>query len=308
MKKFLFLLLFIFHFALHAQQVKTEPLFVLDGKIIKDINSLNPNSLEKLQVIKGKEATDKYGESGKYGVIEITSKKLVSVPPKRESISPQVTQIWEQSPTVITAGKNSGDAPSDAIILFDGKDLSKWTSESGNSAPWQVSDGSMTVVAGTGAIKTKQVFGDIQLHIEWRTPSEVKGEGQDRGNSGIFFQEQYELQVLDSYENSTYSNGQAGAIYKQYIPLVNASRKPGEWQTYDVVYTAPRFSENNGRVIVPAYITVFQNGVIIQNHVQLTGPTENQGLPVYKTHGKKSIVLQDHSTLVSYRNIWVREL
>jgi hypothetical protein len=238
-------------------------------------------------------------------ILLISSVSLAQV--QRSSIDPKATQIWDLKPTVITAGKNHGDAPSDAIVLFDGKDLSKWIGESDKEASWQVKDGAMTVVSGSGAIKTKQSFGDIQLHIEWRTPAEVKGEGQDRGNSGIFFQEQYELQVLDSYENQTYSNGQAGAIYKQYIPLVNASRKPGEWQTYDVIFTAPRFSDN-GRVIVPAYITVLQNGVVIQNHVQLTGPTENQGLPVYKPHGKKSIVLQDHGTPVSYRNIWVREL
>ncbi|MBS1682097.1 MAG: DUF1080 domain-containing protein [Bacteroidetes bacterium] len=227
---------------------------------------------------------------------------------KRDAIDPKSTQVWELTPNVISAGKNPAEPPSDAIVLFDGKNLLEWASESREEAKWQVKNDAVTVVAGTGAIKTKRTFGDVQLHIEWRTPAEVKGDGQNRGNSGVFFQEKYELQVLDSYENVTYSNGQAGAIYKQHIPLVNVSRKPGEWQTYDVVFTAPRFSQTNGRIIEPAYMTVFQNGVLIHNHVALTGPTENQGLPVYAPHEKGSIMLQDHGAPVSYRNIWIREL
>ena len=225
----------------------------------------------------------------------------------RNALDPKVTEYYEPKPPKITPGTNPGDAPSDAIILFDGKNLDEWTSSDGSLAKWDVSDGAVTVKRGTGIIKTKKTFGDFQLHIEWRAPSEIVGEGQGRGNSGIFMQERYELQVLDSYESQTYSNGQAGSIYKQSVPLVNANRKAGEWQTYDVVYTAPRFSDN-GRVIVPAYITVFFNGVIIQNHTQIIGPTEYKGLPVYKQHGKGSLVLQDHGNPVSYRNIWVREL
>ncbi len=225
----------------------------------------------------------------------------------RESIDPKATQVWELNPTKITPGTNPGDAPSDAIVLFDGKDLSKWTSVLSGEAKWDIKDGAMTVAKGTGGIKNKQTFGDIQLHIEWRSPSVVVGDGQDRGNSGIFLQEQYELQVLDSYENTTYSNGIAGAIYKQHIPLVNASRKPGEWQVYDVAFTAPRFNDS-GRVIIPAHITVFHNGVLVQNNVAIVGKTENKGLPLYKSHGKAPLMLQDHSCLVSFRNIWLREL
>lgn len=226
---------------------------------------------------------------------------------KRESLEPTVTELWEPIPAKITPGTNAGEAPSDATILFNGKDMTEWTSLDGTAAKWEVKDGAFTVKKGTGDIKTKKSFGDIQLHIEWRAPSEIIGEGQGRGNSGIFFQEKYELQVLDSYESRTYSNGQAGSMYKQAIPLANPTRKPGEWQVYDVVYTAPRFSDN-GRVILPAYITVFLNGVIVQNHNQIIGPTEYKGMPVYISHGKASLKLQDHGNPVSYRNIWIREL
>ena len=226
---------------------------------------------------------------------------------KRDELDPTVTEVWDHKPVKITPGKNAGDAPSDAVVLFDGKDLSQWTSLDGSAAKWDVSDGAFTVKRGTGDIKSKKTFGDMQLHIEWRAPSEIVSEGQGRGNSGIFLQERYELQVLDSYESVTYSNGQAGSFYKQHIPLVNATRKPGEWQTYDVIFTAPRFSEN-GRVISPAKATVIHNGVLVQNNVELWGPTEYKGLPVYQSHGKAGIKLQDHGNPVSFRNIWVREL
>lgn len=222
---------------------------------------------------------------------------------------PKTTEMWKITPPVVTPGKSYGEVPSDAEVLFDGKDLNNWVgANNGKAAGWEVKDGNMTVVKGSGDIKTKKIFGDCQLHIEWRSPAVVEGEGQGRGNSGIFFMEKYELQVLDSYQNTTYPNGQAGSIYKQHIPLVNASRKPGEWQAYDVVFTAPRFSEN-GRVVVPARITVFHNGVIIQNGVDLWGPSEYIGLPVYLPHdGKGSIRLQDHGNPVSYRNIWIRNM
>jgi hypothetical protein len=226
---------------------------------------------------------------------------------KRETLEPTVTELWEPKPAKVEPGVNPYTAPSDAIILFNGKDLNDWTSLDGSLPKWVVKDGAFTVVKGGGDIKTKKTFGDIQLHIEWKVAADVVGTGQDRGNSGIFFQERYELQVLDTYENQTYVNGQAGSIYKQAIPLANPTRKAGEWQMYDVVYTAPRFSDN-GRVIIPAYITVFLNGVIVQNHTPLIGPTEYRGMPVYISHGKASIKLQDHSHPVSYRNIWVREL
>ena len=158
---------------------------------------------------------------------------VTSMPPR-----PEDTEVWEPEPEVVTPGQEDAP-PSDAVVLFDGADLSGWTSMDGGPAAWTVEDGAMTVVPGAGSIRTVQAFGDVQLHIEWRTPAEVVGEGQGRGNSGVFFMERYELQVLDSYENRTYSNGQAGAIYKQHIPMVNASRKPGEWQSYDVIFTAP---------------------------------------------------------------------
>jgi len=224
-----------------------------------------------------------------------------------ETITPEWTEQWEPVPEIVAPG-DPQTPPSDAIVLFDGTDLAQWESASGGNAEWRVSEGSFTVEAGKGAIQTREAFGDIQLHIEWRTPEEIEGEGQGRGNSGIFFMEKYELQVLDSYENKTYSNGQAGSLYKQHIPLVNASRPPGEWQTYDVVFMAPVFHEN-GRLRNPATITVFHNGVLVQNHVALEGPTVFRGKPKYEEHASElPLVLQDHSNPVSYRNIWVRRL
>jgi hypothetical protein len=208
---------------------------------------------------------------------------------------------------VVTPGEGAAP-PSDAIVLFDGIHTSAWQHSKGEPVQWKVEDGAMTVVKKTGNILTKQGFGDCQLHIEWRTPAEVVGESQGRGNSGIFLQSRYELQVLDSYNNRTYSNGQAGSLYKQAIPLVNACRKPGEWQAYDAIYTAPRFAED-GTVQRPAFITVLQNGVLVQNHFELKGPTEYIGQPKYKKHNpKEPLMLQDHGNPVSYRNIWIREL
>jgi hypothetical protein len=222
--------------------------------------------------------------------------------------NPESTEIWEPQPRIITPGKNPGDAPSDAVILFDGKSLANWTALDGSPAKWTLSDGVMTVVRGGKDIRTKQEFGDFQLHIEWRTPAVTSPNqtGQGRGNSGIFLQGRYEVQVLDNYENKTYANGQAGSIYKQHIPLANASRKPGEWQVYDIIYTAPRFNDE-GRLLIPAKVTVIHNGVLVQNNVDIWGPTEYIGLPVYKAHGKGPIQLQDHGDAVSFRNIWIRE-
>jgi hypothetical protein len=166
----------------------------------------------------------------------------------------------------------------------------------------------MTAIKDAGDIRTKRGFGDCQLHIEWRTPAEVKGEGQGRGNSGVFLMGRYELQVLDSYNNSTYVNGQAGSMYKQYIPLVNVCRPPGEWQSYDVIFTAPQFNADSS-LKSPARVTVLQNGVLVQNNVTLWGNTVNEGIPQYIMHpGKLPLVLQDHGDPVSYRNIWIREL
>lgn len=224
------------------------------------------------------------------------------------------TEVWEPVPKVVTPGVTAADAPSDAIVLFNGRDLGNWVKESDGKAPgWKVDgDGAMTVVKGSGDIKTTQAFGDCQLHIEWRQPTAIAGSSQSRGNSGIFFMGKYELQVLDSYENPTYVNGQAGSIYKQHIPLVNASRKPGEWQTYDVVFTAPVF-DAAGKVTKPARITVLHNGVLVQNNVEIKGGTQWIGQPSYTAHGSKEpLVLQDHGkdggNPISYRNIWIRPL
>ena len=221
---------------------------------------------------------------------------------------PKATEVWEPVPKIVEPGKSNELPPSDAILLLNGKDLNGWLDKNNQPAKWKWEDNSMTVVRGTGDIHTEKKFGSCQLHIEWRTPSKVESEGQGRGNSGIFFMGQYELQVLDSYNNRTYSNGQAGSIYKQHIPLVNASRKPGEWQTYDAIFTAPTFNAD-GSVNTPARITVFHNGVLIQNNVELKGSTEYIGQPTYKKHAEKeSLILQDHGNPVSYRNIWIREL
>jgi len=221
---------------------------------------------------------------------------------------PKLTEIWHPVPRVVTPGKTASDPPSDAIILFDGKNLDAWKAQDGSPAKWKVEGGILTVAPGTGIIQTKQGFGDCQLHIEWRTPAEVSGEGQGRGNSGIFLMGRYELQVLDSYNNSTYSNGQAGSIYKQHMPAVNVCRPPGQWQTYDIVFTAPQFYQDS-TLKTPARMTVFQNGVLIQNNVELWGPMQFIGVPKYEKHGnKESLLLQDHHNAVSYRNIWIRPL
>jgi Domain of Unknown Function (DUF1080) len=202
---------------------------------------------------------------------------------------------------------NPGPPPSDAIVLFDGTDLSKWANDKGGEAGWTVKDGVATV-NGTGYIHTKQEFGDCQLHLEWATPAEVKGDGQGRGNSGVFMQSLYEIQVLDSYNNKTYFDGQAGSVYKQYPPLVNVCRKPGEWQTYDIIYHAPRF-DTNGKLTKAATVTVLQNGILVQDHVELKGTTMNVGKAAYTAHPlKQPLALQDHHNPVRYRNIWIREL
>jgi len=223
------------------------------------------------------------------------------------------TELWAPVPKLVTPGKTNSDAPSDALVLFDGKDAAKWEKENGGTPGWKIdTDGALTVVKGSGNIATKQTFGNCQLHIEWREPTVIAGASQTRGNSGIFFMGRYELQVLDSYNNPTYVNGQAGSIYKQHIPLVNASKKPGEWQSYDVVFTAPKFSAD-GKLQSPARITVLHNGILVQNNVDIKGHTEWIGQPKYVAHkSKEPLVLQDHGLdggqPMSYRNIWVREL
>ncbi len=224
---------------------------------------------------------------------------------------PQMTEIMDPEVPVITPGALPGEAPSDAIILFDGTDVSKeWSNRRGEPSKWIVQDGALISVKGAGDIQTKRKFNDFQLHIEWKTPTEITGTGQGRGNSGVFLQGLYEVQVLDSYDNRTYRHGQAGGIYKQYAPLVNASRKPGEWQTYDIIYTAPRFASDTLVYFTPPRVTVLHNGVLVQNNVSMRGPTEYIGIPEYfiKKHGAESLVLQDHSNPVAFRNIWIREL
>ena len=217
----------------------------------------------------------------------------------------KVTEDWTRKPQVINPGCEQAP-PSDAIVLFGkAKDLSNWTGRSG-PAKWKTGCRKMTV-NGTGDILTKEKFGDCQIHVEFRTPSKVVGKDQGRGNSGVYIQTFYEVQVLDSYNNETYYNGQAGALYKQSAPLVNASRKPGKWQAYDIVFHAPRFAAD-GSVTKPASVTVFHNGVLVQDHFELKGPTTYAGYPKYEKHGDMPLLLQDHGNPVSYRNVWIRKL
>ena len=217
-----------------------------------------------------------------------------------------ITELWEPVPNIVQPG-SAQVPPSDAIVLFDGSSLVAWESLNGGNAPWDIEDDSLIVKPGTGLIKTKETFGNVQLHVEWRTPAKVVGDSQNRGNSGIFLMEEYEIQVLDSRDNPTYANGQAASIYKQHIPLVNASLGPGQWQTYDIVFMAPLFA-SDGRLASPATFTVFHNGILVQNNVTVQGPTEFIGKPNYKMHGDMPLALQDHGSPVAYRNIWLRKL
>ncbi len=250
----------------------------------------------------------------------------------QEITDPKATEVWEPVPAMVNGGIHAfSSAPSDAIVLFDGNDLSQWqkpqfVSERGTvkemkdlfdqldenyehpAADWTVKDGQFTVKPGTGAIETKQAFGDFQLHIEWLSPVDVGKEGQGYSNSGVFMMSLYEIQILNCHGNKTYPNGQAGSIYKQHIPLVNASRPAGEWQQYDIVFTAPKFKKD-GSLQSPARVTAFHNGVLIQNNVVLEGPTAYIDKAYYFPHAEKlPLRLQDHGDLVRYRNIWVREL
>ncbi|MBI4557532.1 MAG: DUF1080 domain-containing protein [Candidatus Hydrogenedentes bacterium] len=219
-------------------------------------------------------------------------------------------------PPVVTPGKDStpkkaGQAPSDAIVLFDGKDLSNWTSnQAGEATKWVVEDGAMMPTKRSGMIRSKQEFGSCQLHVEWAPPKEVRGGGQGRGNSGVFLMGQYEVQVLDSYNNTTYPDGQAAALYGRHKPLVNASREPGEWQTFDIIFHRPRFE--NGKVVKRATFTVLHNGVLAHDHVELSGGTDwlgSHAVSDYEPHPDKGpIMLQDHGNPVVFRNIWIREL
>jgi Domain of Unknown Function (DUF1080) len=208
---------------------------------------------------------------------------------------------WKK-PEIVTPGVTNSAPPSDAIVLFDGQDLSHWK----GADKWKIEDGAMVV--GKGQITSKDEFGDCQVHIEWSAPTPPSGNGQGRGNSGLFLMGKYELQILDSYQNETYYDGQAGAIYKQTPPLANATRAPGEWNAYDVFWTAPRFNDD-GSLKSPAYITAVHNGVLILNHFELKGDTPFNRPPKYEKHGEKGpLSLQDHGNPMRFRNIWVREI
>jgi len=230
---------------------------------------------------------------------------------------PEETEIWEPVPKVVVPGPVLGAPPSDAIVLFDGKSLDEWVSiKDKSAAAWDVNGGVMTVNKAGGSIETKKSFHNYQLHIEWKVPTNITGTSQARGNSGVFLastgpgDDGYELQVLDSYVNKTYVNGMAGSIYKQAIPLANPTKKPGEWNVYDVVWTAPKFGAD-GALKTPAFATVFFNGVLVENHFELTGETRYIGKPFYKAFDGAPIKLQAHgdkSEPISFRNIWVREL
>lgn len=228
------------------------------------------------------------------------------------------TEIYTPVPPIVTPGATPQDAPSDAIILFNGTNLDAWHADGDSTKPamWQVSNGILTVNKTVGGIVTKQRFMDYQLHLEWRIPEGITGSGQARGNSGVFLANTglgdvgYEVQILDCYNNTTYVNGQTGSVYKQTIPLANACKKPGEWQTYDIIWKAPRFNAD-GSLKTPAYVTVIHNGVVLQNNTEVKGETLWIGQPSYKAHGPSPIKLQAHgdpSPAISFKNIWLREM
>jgi hypothetical protein len=211
-------------------------------------------------------------------------------------------------PGISSTQDSAGRPPSDAVVLFDGKDLSKWAHKDGSPAKWKVEGGYLETVPKTGYIYTREAFGDCQLHVEFAEPVPPKGESQGRGNSGVFLMGLYEIQVLDSYENRTYADGQAAAVYGQYPPLVNASRPPGQWQSYDIVFHAPRL-DKTGKLLRPARVTVLHNGVLVQDNVELSGPTAHGARPPYSPQPEKlPLALQDHSNPIRFRNIWIREL
>jgi hypothetical protein len=234
----------------------------------------------------------------------------------------KASQAWEQvhkwkihdpdrpQPSAVDPGSEGTPVspPSDSIVLFDGKDLSRWEDKKGQPARWKVENGYMEVVKKTGDIRTKQEFGDCQIHVEWSAPVVIEGGGQDRGNSGVFLMGLYEIQVLDCYQNQTYPDGMTAAVYGQYPPLVNACRPPGEWQAYDIIFHRPRYG-SDGNLIRPATVTVFFNGILVQDNVVLTGPTDHKTRLPYKAHEDKlPLMLQDHGNPVRYRNIWIRDL
>lgn len=228
----------------------------------------------------------------------------------QQRVDQPIHSMATPQPAVVAPGPAGRPVPppSDAIVLFDGRTLAGWETDSGKPARWSVRDGYMEVVPGTGSIHTRQALGDVQLHVEWAAPTPPRGTGQERGNSGVYLMGLYEVQVLDSWGNPTYPDGQAGAIYGQYPPLVNAARPPGAWQTYDIIFHAPRFT-SGGALATPARMTVFQNGVLVQDDVALTGPTAHGERPPYRAGPDRlPLALQDHGNRVRYRNIWARPL
>jgi 3-keto-disaccharide hydrolase len=241
---------------------------------------------------------------------------LLSLPLLLIAVSDAPAQDWpihsteRPQPRVVDPGPAQPPVkpPSDAVVLFDGRDLSRWRSENGGPARWKAENGYIEVGGRSGSLVSADSFGDVQLHIEWATPQQVRGEGQDRGNSGVFLMGRYEVQVLDSHGNTTYPDGQAAALYGQFPPLVNASRPPGEWQSYDIIFRAPRF-DAAGKLTRAARITVLHNNVLVQDNVELMGPTAHRARPPYQAHAARlPISLQDHGSSVRYRNIWLRQL
>ena len=231
--------------------------------------------------------------------------------PKPEAMTPGMTEFWTPQPAVVTPGDiTTNSAPSDAVVLFDGKNLDAWVSARGGEAKWPVHDGVFTVDKRAGDILTKESFGSFQLHIEWCVPVGITGESQSRGNSGVYLQDKYEIQILDCYQNETYANGQTGSVYKQVIPLANAMRKPGEWNVYDIIYTAPIFNEDGSYRMAPV-VTVIQNGIVLLNNFTIRGTTEYIGHPQVIPHGDGPLRLQAHgdpSAPISFRNIWLRKM
>jgi len=248
----------------------------------------------------------------KLGVAVLGMSMMLQAVSQEARPDPKDTEAWTPAPARIVPG-SATRAPSDAVVLFDGADAREWVSAAApaRAAGWTVADGTLTVRGGSGDIQTRRSFTDYQIHLEWRVPATLTGSGQARGNSGLFLStgtgNGYELQILDCADNQTYVNGQAASIYKQHVTLVNACAAAGEWQTYDVIWTAPRFGAD-GALVSPAYVTALHNGVLVQNHVALTGESLHAGQPTYRKHGAAPIKLQDHGDAVSFRNIWVRPL
>jgi hypothetical protein len=244
------------------------------------------------------------------GMLMLAADSSGAQPSREQGRDWPVHAMDRPQPPVVDPGRGGLPIPppKDAIVLFSGQDLTKWRHADGSDPTWVVRDGYFEVRAGAGDLATRDGFGDVQLHVEWASPSPPRGEGQDRGNSGVYLMETYEVQVLDSYDNRTYPDGQAASLYGQFPPLVNASRAPGEWQSYDIVFRAPRFGAG-GALLRAATITVFHNGVLVQDHVTLTGPTAHRARPPYAPHADRlPIQLQDHGHPVRFRNIWLREL